>query len=308
MEDVDVSPDVYIGKIPCNNFIELNFYFDKVIWYDEHNMMSNKIILVGGDTFPDDFEEINEGEYANLQVLEKLPGYTGRKLWASQWMVSKFNIANNFMACPDFIDLSGHGSYKSWATHPTESADIWVPTNTFQSEDDGWVYADFDLYNIKNSRKYPIVFSNACSNNKYHKFENCLSWKTIRHPNGGGVIAFGASGIASAMWGTGITERLFGWMEQHCFDELYKTKNLGQVWSNCVNGYYNTFEGSLSKKDYKTMLEFSMFGDPTLNAQDGDDPKIRSDRNQFYNIIYHIMFRFPILANIFYITFLAKVK
>ena len=67
-----------------------------------------------------------------------------------------------------------------------------------------------------------------------------------------------------------------GGMPALSFEELYKTKNLGEVWSNCIKDYHATFEASISKADYKTMLEFSMFGDPTLNAEDGDDPKIRS--------------------------------
>ena len=308
MIDVDIVPDVLIGKIPCDNIFELSAYIDKVIWYDEHNLMTKKIVLVGGDTIPGDEEGIYEGEYANTKVLDKLPGYTDKKLWASQWRVTKLNIATNYNTLPDFIDFSGHGSYKSWATHPPEDSNLWVPTPTSVSEEGGWRYEDFDIYNVKNPKKYPIVFSNACSNNKYHKLKDCLGWKTLRHPNGGGVIYFGSSGIASASWGTDITQRLFGWMELHGFEELYNTKNLGEVWSNCVKDYFSTFEGSFNKKDYKTMLEFSMFGDPTLYAQDGDDPKIKQEKNDFSNILNQIIYNFPILAQIFYNTFLAKVR
>jgi hypothetical protein len=277
--DVDAVPDIFLGKIPCDNILELSAYIDKVKWYDNHNLMTNRIIQVGGDTIPGDGGGILEGEYANQQVLKELPGYISVRLWASLWLITKNNIARNYEFLPDFYDFSGHGSFSTWATHPPERADLWIPANTSTSEEGGWRYVDFDLYNVKNPGKYPIIFSNACSNNKYHKLKDCLSWKSIRHPRGGGIIAFGSSGIASAVWGTDITERLFGWMEVHCFKELYKTKNLGQVWSNCVKDYYSTFAGSMGKKDYKTILEFSMFGDPTLIAQDGDDPKTRSIDN-----------------------------
>ncbi len=296
--DIDVVPDICLGKIPCDSVSELNAYIDKVIWYDKHNKMTNKIIQVGGDTFTGDYDGIYEGEYSNSEVLKKLPGYKTTKLWASQGKVTKLNIVIGFKISPDFYDFSGHGSFKSWATHPPNDHTVWVPTNTSISEKAGWHYGDYDLYYLRNPKKYPIVFFSSCSNNKYHKFKDCLSWKTIRHPNGGGIIAFGSSGIANAASGTEITERLLGWMEVHAFDELYKTKNLGEVWSNCVKDYYTTFESTLSKNDYKTMLELSMFGDPTLNAEDGDDPRFRSIDFPYLRILKRIIKYFPLFERL----------
>ena len=302
--DMDLVPDVYLGKIPCNNVGELDAYIDKVIWYDEHNLMTKKIVQIGGDTFPTDPDNINEGEYANSVVLSKLPGYTSTKLWASNGELTKPNIADGYKKIlPDFFDFSGHGSSESWATHLPQDENQWIPAKTLIAPWEGWYILDFDQYSISNPKKYPIVFYNACSNNKFTKSENCLSWRTLKMPNAGGIIAFGASGIGIGSYGTSETERVFGWMEVHTHDELYSTKILGEVWGNCVTNYFNTFESTLNKEDYKTLVEYSMFGDPTLKAEDGDDPRTRSHTDPYFNIFEGLLDRFPRLIKLFELLF-----
>ncbi|MCK4365411.1 MAG: hypothetical protein KAW45_05125 [Thermoplasmatales archaeon] len=297
---VDAIPDVYLGKIPCNNVNELNTYIDKAIYYDEHNKMTGKIVQIGGDTFHDDQQGVFEGEYANTVVLSKLSGYVSTKLWGSLGNLKKSNIASGYNNWPDFVDFSGHGSTSSFATHPPFGPEnVWIPPEEGLSRWTGWLNFDFDLFLVRNPKKYAIVFHNACSNNKYSNSTygaNCLSWKTLKKPNGGGVIAFGASGIAYGAHGTQETERLFGWMEVHTFEELVTTKILGQVWANSVTDYYNTFSGDLKDGDYKTMLEYSMFGDPTLAAQDGDEPAPRP--KPVFNVLEKFMTNFPILARV----------
>ena len=88
-------------------------------------------------------------------------------------------------------------------------------------------------------------------------------------------------------------------MEVHVFEELYNTKVLGQVWANCVSDYYTTFELELDDGDYKTMLEFSMFGDPTLTIADGDDPKSKPvNKPLIPGFLERLMEYFPLLARL----------
>jgi len=301
MPNVDVYPDVYLGKLPCNNINEVNTIVGKIINYKAHNKMTNKILQVGGDTFPGDPEGIYEGEYANEKVLENLSGYTNTRLWGSNRKLTKLNIRRGFMDNVDFVDFSGHGSYLSWATHPPDDGGTWIPPKSLISPYTGFLYIDFDIYLFRNAKKFPVVIYNACSNNKYTGSPNCLGWKTLSKFNGGGIAAFAAAGIGYGYEGTHETERAMGWMEVHVFEELYNNKILGQVWANCVTDYYNTFELELDKADYKTMLEFSMFGDPTLVIEDGDDPvSIPVDIPSFLlRFMERIIDRFPLLGRFF---------
>lgn len=297
--NIDVNPDIHLGRIPCNSTSELETYIDKVIWYDEHNKMTKKIVQIGGDTVTDDSQGINEGEYTNTVVLSKLPGYQTTKLWASLNTLTKPKIANGFIrTLADFVDFSGHGSPKSFATHPTKDESRWIPDPTLKQFYGGWDTRSFDIYSVTNPNKYPIVFYNTCSNNKFIETDECLSWKTLKLPEGGGIIAFGAAGIAYGGDGTEDAERAFGWFEVNTHEELFNTKNLGETWSNSVSGYYATFQSSLDNEDYITLLEYSMFGDPTLNAEDGDDPKIRTKSISYSNIYELLLSFFPRLETL----------
>ncbi|MGF3554375.1 MAG: C25 family cysteine peptidase [Thermoplasmatota archaeon] len=272
IQSIDVLPDVYLGKIPCNNLRELKVVVNKIINYKQHNRMTNKIMQVGGDTFVGDSEGIYEGEFTNNVTLANLPGYKSIKIWASKGNLKKGSIARGFKSCIDFADFSGHGSWASWATHPSNDENVWIPQKVFFSPYSGWLYIDFDLFFVFNAKKLPVVFYNACSNNKFTESEKCLSWYTINRPRGGGIAAFGASGIGYGSQGASEPDRLMGWMEVNTFKEILNNKILGLAWSNCIVNYYANFSSSLKDTDYKTMLEYSMFGDPTLAIQDGDNP------------------------------------
>jgi hypothetical protein len=240
-----------------------------------------------------------EGEYANEKVMEKLPGYSTTECWGTTETLTKPNIADGWKKSVDFVDFSGHGSPASWATHPPHDDHTWIPPGHWMSDYPYWLYADFDIFRLNNAYKYPVVFYNSCSNNKFTKSATCLGWYTLAKPGGGGIATFAASGIGYGVPGNEVARRM-GWMEVHCFDELYKTKQLGQVWHNCIEDYYTTFEGDLDGIDYKTMLELEMFGDPTLVIEDGDDPRsIPVYTPVLPRLLDRLVDTFPRLANIF---------
>ena len=276
MGTVDMYPDVYLGKLPCKDVNEVRTILKKILFFEKHNKMTNKIVQIGGDTFPGDPENVNEGEFANGKVLEHLTGYDTTRLWASNGKLTKMHIANGFNSLVDFVDFSGHGSWGSWATHAPDDEQVWLPAKSPISPYTGWLYIDYDMYNVKNTKKFPVVVFNACSCNKYTDSANCIGWKTIK-TDSGGIASFGASGIGYGSYGYHETERVWGWMEVHIFDELYNTKILGHVWSNAITGYVNSHIHleDFDDADCKTVLEMAMFGDPTLAIEDGEEPKVK---------------------------------
>jgi hypothetical protein len=302
--NVDGLPDVYLGKVPANNAEEVTTFVNKVIDYKAHNKMTGKIFQMGGDSFTGD--PIYEGEFANRCVMTKLPGYTTTRLWGSHpnpdyetMELTKPNIKKAFMSGVDFVDWSGHGNPAGWATHPPNDASTWIPPATLLSNFNIWIHADFDIFLVLNKKKYPVAVYNSCSNNKYTKDEDCLGWKTISKKNGGGIASYAAAGIGYGSQGSSECERVMGWMEVNVFDELVSNKILGQAWGNCITEYYTTFEENLYKTDWKTLLEFSMFGDPTLVVEDGDDPKSVQEYTPFFEILLErLIDYFPFFSKI----------
>jgi hypothetical protein len=297
MQNIDVHPDVYLGKLPANNAEEVTIVVNKIIDYKAHNKMTKKILQFGGDSFTGD--SVNEGEYANTIVMTKLPGYTTNQLWASEGDLTKPNVAKGFKGSVDFVDLCGHGSWASFATHPPGDDSTWVPPKTLISQYTGFLYLDFDFYMVNNGMKLPVCVYKSCSNNKYSDSPTCFGWKTVMKDGGGGIAVYAASGISYGATGTDIVETCTGWMEIHTFEELISTKVLGDVWGNDISDYYNEFASGLEMTDYKTLLEWSLFGDPTLIIQDGDDPKSRpANIPIFHEILERFLDNFPILKQL----------
>ncbi len=262
---VDIYPDVYLGRLACNDVSEVKSVVNKIIDYTTKNKMTNRIIQMGGDTFPEDPENINEGEYCNEKVMEKLPGYTPIRLWGSNGQLTRMNCIFAFYQSADFVDFSGHGSFASWATHPPGDASVWIPQGGRFS---GFLYIDAAwMYNFY---KLPVVVFNACSCSKFSESENCLGWSLIQKRMGGAIASYGASGIGYGSYGSSEDDRFFGWMEVHLFEGLHTDRILGQVWGDGITAYTTAFiahGGDVFDADYKTVEELTLLGDPSLVIQ-----------------------------------------
>jgi hypothetical protein len=151
---------------------------------------------------------------------------------------------------------------------------------------DGFYNDDFDLYLINNGPKLPVVVYDSCWNNKFTEDPECLGWKTLSKPKGGGIATFGSSALCYTYNGTDSSSRRWGWIETHIFKELFNNKILGQTWTNVITGYINNFSSfEWDQVDSKTLISFMMFGDPTLVISDGDDPKDASAATPKINLI-----------------------
>ncbi len=306
MSEVDVIPDLYLGKWPANDASEVTILVNKIIDYKAHNKMTNKLMQIGGDSFTDD--DIYEGEYANTIVLSKLPGYTPYRAWASHPNpdydtnpLTKVGVKNGFMQGIDFVDLCGHGSWASFATHPPHDDSIWIPPATLISTHAGFLYYDFDLYMVKNAKKYPVCIYKSCSNNKYSMSPDSFGWRTLTKEGGGGIATIAAAGISYGSTGTDIVNSCTGWMEVHTFEQfgIDDIKILGQLWGNDIADYFTTFETEFDLSDYKTMLEWSLFGDPTLVLEDGDNPQtINVNVPTYHPLLEKFVNVFPQIRNL----------
>ena len=63
------------------------------------------------------------------------------------------------------------------------------------------------------------------------------------------------------------------------------------------------FDPGFQMNDYKTMLEFSLFGDPTLAIEDGDDPVNIPNNRPILKRLELLLDYFPHLAKLFELIF-----
>ena len=260
-DELDLHPDVHLARIPCNNQNEVDTIVNKIINYENSNAYAqnwfSEIIGVGGDSFPGDDNEILEGEYVNDKIINIMQGFIPTRIWASEVLLTtKGPLTNALNAGAGFVDFSGHGNTHVWSTHPHKNPNVWLPSPY------GWLSSD--ITRLTNGDQLPIVVTGACSVGKFNKDSNCYCYAWLKNDNGGGIGSFGATGLGWAYIGEYVTHALIERISLEMF-KAYKNGaiTLGEMWTNGINNYIHS-PGLKDETDYKTVLEWECFGDPTL--------------------------------------------
>lgn len=260
-DQLDLHPDVNLGRLACNNADEVETVVDKIIDYETQEAYAqnwfNDLVTAGGDSFPGDDNEVLEGEIVNEAVINVMDGFIPNRVWVSEGdLTTKSTLNNAINDGAGFIDFSGHGNTNVWATHPhMVGGSVWLP---------GGGYFSANVKSLSNRDELPIVITGACSVGKYNKDENCFSWSWLSNENGGGIASFGATGLGWAYIGEYVTYGLIEKMTIEMF-EAYKQGaiSVGEMWTRAINSYIQS-PGLEEETDYKTVLEWQSFSDPTL--------------------------------------------
>ncbi len=268
--EIDLYPDVYLGRLPCNDINELTTIINKIYYYEESNVWNNTILLCAGDTFVGDKEGIDEGEYLEQRIIENLTSVNFTRLWvpggtpdtgdkplSTQTIIDEINT-NAF----DIVVFKGHGLYDRWSTHPHGVRDEWI--HFFSS----------DISSLRNTDKLPISIFGGCFCSKFTDDENCLGWSFINTQKGGAVASFGSSGISYGMWGRADLD-FFDFLIFHITLKLCDQQSLGFCWGETINDFLNFTNSDIYTYNdfysYKTVQEFILFGDPTLNRAESEN-------------------------------------
>lgn len=285
IDNVDLYPDVKIGRIPCTNKNELDIVINKIITYENktyNNIWFKKIVLAGGDTFPlgrFGTPFVYEGEITNTKVSQELPDFEHIKLWATKRNLNAvtFNRAINKGA--GFVTYAGHGFEFGWGTYRPnairEKIGITQPL----------YYTPFvDL--LKNKERLPIIFFDACLTatldftfedfihyDAWSVFEiltllptiskdmmlPTFAWVFLKKENGGAIATIGATRSAYTMVDTDGVHAGAGYLDVHFFKAYEEGITLGQMFVQAKNDYINNVG-----TDFFTIEEFVLLGDPSL--------------------------------------------
>jgi len=274
IDGVDLYPDVNVGRLACNNLLELSTVVNKIINYEERtNGQSwfNRLILCGGDTHPG--WNGYEGEITNDVVAQNMPGFTPIRLWTSENTFNPKTINHEINTGAGFVDYSGHGFEIGLGTHPPN--------------DESWIdYNFYHLFGLINRYKLPIVFFDACSTAKldftignltdYLPFQNirniiknfhfissqlfpCFAWYCVKKPFGGAIATIGATQVAYSDVDEDGVWAGAGYLAVQFFKAYEEEITVSQMLTRAQNDYINNvFE------DYLTLEEFLLLGDPSL--------------------------------------------
>ncbi len=279
-EGIDFYPDVLFGRLPAYQDEEVELVVEKIIAYEENEAYTQdwftNLLVGGGDTFPGDDDGISEGEYTNEKIMNIMDTFSFDIFWASNGRLSGVapsgvqKLKDGINAGCGFIDLSGHGNTRSWATHPFENSNSWLPQPTQG-------FLNSQVRNLENGDALPIVVTGACSVAKYNANVNTFCWAFLAAEDGGGIASFGCSALGYGYLGRYVTEGLIGKMELDIFKAFARegASTIGELLVSALNDY---IEPNMGPGDIKMVTEYHLFGDPSVRIGEDSTPPNTPER------------------------------
>jgi len=281
-DEIDFYPDVKIGRLACINTQQVTTIVNKIIKYENDKAYTqnwfNNIVVIGGDTVPESYgdnSDTDEGERVNQFILDRMQGFIPDKIWDSNGRLSGLipsgldNIKSGIENGCGFLDFSGHGAPWIWTTFPHNGDRQTLPTPTGR-------YTNTIIGQLNNGDMLPIVVNGGCSLGKYTHNDNCNAWAFLANPNGGGIASFGATGLGYVYIGEYVTEGLVEGLNIDIF-EAYRDGAItfGEMYVDGLNIYLGP---GMDGGDYKTLMEWHAFGDPTLAIGEDSTPPEKPSR------------------------------
>ena len=162
-EEMDLYPDVYLGRLDCRGTFETFIMVRKIINYEKTKVSETdwfkNLILIGGDSYNDTDTKTNynEGEIICEKTLELMPGFNPVRVYANDTTgedITRETVNKAMNAGSGFAYFCGHGSLYSWATHfPYDQGFRWTEG-----------YECKDMIYLKNREKMPITVVGGCHN------------------------------------------------------------------------------------------------------------------------------------------------
>jgi len=279
-DQVDLYPDVHFGRIAATSADTVTTVVNKIITFESEEAWTqdwfNTMVVVGGDTSPSDDSNINEGEYVNQFCLDYMDGFIPDKIWDSNGRLGSIspsgveNIISGFENGCGFFDWAGHGAPTVWTTYPHNGTRQSLPTP--------WgAFYSYQAMDVENGDMLPIVVTGACSVGKFDENPNCFTWSFVKNPDGGGIGAYGASGLSWGYSGSYTIKALGGKVHVGYYKAYSEgAYTFGEMHTGSLNDYISS---SLDGGDHKSIEQWTPFGDPSLLVRGESQPPSKPELN-----------------------------
>ena len=297
IDEVDLYPDICIGRLLCSNKSELQIVVNKIIDYEENAYQADwfkHIVLFGGDSQPSFLEFIYplfgrtigsiafEGEYTGNKISRILSDFQATKIYASGFyrpnikMLTNKNMNDAINEGAGFVLFSGHGNPdKIWSHFPFSSKmDVRLPYPSGYTID--------EVQYLTNGEKLPVVVFCACSCGDFDYMASPLAWEFMKQENGGAVACIANTNPSYLIPSTLCTETVIGHLTMTFYKAYSKGMDiLGDIWQETIVQYMNNETAwDLTPINWKiynvsvmTLEVWTLFGDPTLKI--GGYPKTK---------------------------------
>jgi len=284
-KDIDLYPDVCVGRLACRNIVEVNIMVSKIITYESTTYAEewfHRIVGVAGDMYPPGSYPFPtpayEGEDNILTDISYLSGFDNTTLFASDGSFTGTNdVLREVNKGCGFLVFYGHGNPSVWSTHPPDDNSVWIEGLSVKT-----------MSRLRNHEMLPICVVNSCHNlqfdvNVFNIFTQafgymtwipeCWGWKLTRKIGGGSIATIGYSGLELTKEDKESQEGAADYLDNSFFYS-YGVKRidvLGEVWKESIARYLDAYPIDWDTPaawdfamDAKTVQQWVLLGDPSL--------------------------------------------
>jgi hypothetical protein len=283
-DELDLVPDVIVGRLACRNKLEVNIVVNKIINYEktppDRKPWFKNMVVVAGKTF-----NIVDGQPDGEIVCDTALEYMGSlvepvRLYASNNDTGgprpiPEDIKKAINQGAGYVNFQGHGNPVRWDT-------IWADGEYPRDWCGGIsIYQYPQLFNL---RKLPVVIVGGCHNGLFNvtliktllsmKLGNdhwywthgsaapvCFSWGLVMHPYGGAIASTGCTGYGI---GGGGPVSLSAELESNFFYEIGQdgATTPGAAHSGAIRKFIQ--ENAVRQTEAFCITNYQFFGDPSL--------------------------------------------
>ncbi len=289
IDNMDLYPDLYLGRLLCTNLTEVHIVVDKIITYENNTFNQSwfkNLVICGGDTHGrwNDFFQVYvvlkegksafEGEYAGNRIIENMSDFIATKLYMSALLplgdqeakcLNITNIESAINQGAGFVVFSGHGYPEGWATYlpgPLLLRQLFPLPRP-----DG--FTSLHIQKLDNDNRLPLIMLDACSCGDFHTSKSPLAWEFVRYEDGGAIACYASTFYSWALAGTSNVKSGNGFIRTYIFKNYSEgTDKAGVLLAQAIKAYLNDSD-AMSKYVPKGMsamciMGWELFGDPTL--------------------------------------------
>lgn len=282
--NIDLIPDVAVGRLPCRSEKEVRIMVQKIITYETtvfDQSWFSIILVAAGDTYPESYNTNwtgYEGEYYGNRAIENMSGFTATRLYTSDSSFSdKKDVIREFHNGCGFVYLVGHGSPKQWGNNAPNGTEFIQGPNSN------------DMWRFRNKDKLPVCVVSGCHNSQFdvclrrvfnastrwkqEYIPECWSERILREPTGGAIAVLGCTALGytkedKTSFKGGINELEGAFFHAYGHDHV---TILGDTWAAAVTWYAQTYPVGWSSSalgdswiDAKVIQSWALLGDPSL--------------------------------------------
>jgi len=274
LDEISWTPEVYVGRLPASNAIELESMINKTLQYEINPYIGdwmNKMLLAGGISNyadpPDDPDGEDESRlteyiwknyvipemefthlYRNYTFAPETPPFPNEEGPLGSFK-NKFNDGYST------VIFAGHGAYNQLA------------------DQRGGVYYNSDATSASNANMPSLIYADACTTAPYDIKDNNLGEILIKKDNSGAIGFIGGLRVTWYFSEDPNLEKINRGNAKLFWEEFFQNKKFQQgraLYDSKVSyinsDYFTTGTGSLNNDfERKNILTYCLLGDPELD-------------------------------------------